>query len=183
MKFNKKLNPFQWSIVAACGVVLAFVLLVSVYFLSSAYSSYQEKARAIPQISRLKGLANMEGDLAEAAFSAEQHLTQLVYPASESSSALGNNMQQSMRQLFSRAGVNVSGSQVLPVVDEDVLLRVRLKLNAKADLDALIQLLSDIEVHQPMVLVDSLSLQPERRRKAGEQNLDVSIVLSSFALP
>ncbi|WP_040516031.1 type II secretion system protein GspM [Gilvimarinus chinensis] len=169
------------ALLAAIGGIAFLVVVVK--FWGAAYKAHQEIERIVPQIARLKGLAGAEEQLEAAVQNSESVLLQLVYPASSDSSALGNNMQQQMREIFREAGVDVSGSQVMPASEEGVLQRVRVKLNASTDMLSLVYLLELLDAARPLVVIDSIDLKPERRRNSSGQQLDTSFVLSSFALP
>ncbi|MCP8899360.1 type II secretion system protein GspM [Gilvimarinus sp. HB14] len=180
--FHKRLTPSQWIIVGVLGVVVFCVILIGFSFLSAAVATRQDVSRIEPQIARLKGLIEAEDQISMAARSAKRELSELIYAASGDPSAEGNNMQQSMRQLFERAGVEVSGSQVMPALEEEGLVRIRVRLIAKSRMEPLVDLLASLESHRPLVVIDTVDLAPERRRNEDDQELDVSIVLSSFVM-
>jgi general secretion pathway protein M len=159
------------------------VVCIGAALLVSTYQLYQSKARLAPQISRLQGLAAAEQDIAQAVKTSSDQLAQLAYMTKTDSGVLGNNMQQSMRELFAQAGLTVSGSQVLPVVEQDSFTRIRIRLTAKGEMSALTEVLELLQMQRRVVVIDTLELKPKtrRRRNDNEQELQVSAVLSSFA--
>lgn len=180
MSMRKRLNTSQWIVATILALLVFLVLAIGVSFITSAYQYYQSSQRLEPQIARLKGLAESEQIIATAASASADQLAGLVYPADAELGALGNNMQQAMRQLFAQAGVVVSGSQVLPVIEQEYFNRVRVRLNATAEIEPLVELLQQLTETTPVVVIDKIEVKPKRRRKAGEQELDIDMVLSSF---
>lgn len=180
MKVLKRLNPSQWIVMAVLALLLGGAAAVGTSFLISAYQLHDNIERLEPQIARLKGLLEAEQAIASAASASADQLSMLAYPASSKLGALGNNMQQAMRELFAQAGVTVAGSQVLPVLEQEYFNRVRIRLNATSNIDQLIELLVILADEKPVVVIDTVELKPKRRNKAGERELEVDMVLSSF---
>lgn len=178
-----RFNPSQWLAMGILGLVVTVTAIVGVGFLASAYQLQQNKARLVPQIARLKGLVAAEQDIAKAAQVAADTLGELTYSGESKPGALANNMQQSMRELFVEASLTVSGSQVLPAITQAEFTRIRVRLSVSGEVGSLTDILIMLGDQSPIVVIDSIEVKPkrQRRRAAKTQELDASVVLSSFA--
>lgn len=179
----QRLTPSQWLFVALLGLILAGVLTAGVSFLLAAYKAHTNVQQLKPQIARLQGLVEFESEFAAKAQEAEDRLQGLVYRIDGDASALGNHMQQALRSVFVQAGLSVSGSQLLPVRQQESLTRLRLRVNASGELESITDLLLALAEYEPVVVIDQFELKPERRRRGEQhQRLSVSMIVSSFAV-
>ncbi|WP_339615955.1 type II secretion system protein GspM [uncultured Gilvimarinus sp.] len=181
MSVWRRANPSQWVAISVLALCLCVIGATGVGFFLSSYELYQSKVRLEPQIGRLKGLAKVEKDITNAAQTSANELSLLTYSAEAAASAQANNMQQSLRELFSQAGVIVNGSQILPVVEQDYFNRIRVRLTVSSDIEQLTELLLMLASQNPIVVIDTLEVKPKRQRRTDEQVLNIDIVLSSFA--
>ncbi|MDO6746789.1 type II secretion system protein GspM [Gilvimarinus sp. 1_MG-2023] len=181
MRWLKGLNPSQWVVVIILTLVVTAVAVPSLTLLVTAYKTHSSLARIEPRIARLKGLHEAEAEILASSEDSERTLARLILTG-EDENVIGNSMQNAMRDLFTQVGVSVEGSRVLPFVEQDSLQRVRVRIDATMQMEQITQLLMLVADHQPIVVVDSIDLRPERRRNADPQALEVAVVLTSFAV-
>ncbi|MBK1672617.1 hypothetical protein CKO35_04750 [Ectothiorhodospira shaposhnikovii] len=95
------------------------------------------------------------------------------------------DLQQIISELAERHGITIGSAQVLSPVEGPHATRVAVRLNLGGDMAALAALLRAVENHQPLLMVQHLSLQPDRRRvrrNAPDQPVVLDIRLEVAAL-
>lgn len=108
---------------------------------------------------RLLGIVQ-QGDEIDAALKAAQAARSAhVYPASEDPAQTGNLVQQRMREVLTRAGMQVRSSQVLAPTQEQAFDRVGLLLGVDGDLASLHSALAALAAQSPVVIVDDLDIR------------------------
>ncbi|MEM1190633.1 MAG: type II secretion system protein GspM [Pseudomonadota bacterium] len=155
------------GVTLALAVLLLLVALLRLMTAAGAYGDEVDRLR--PRIARLSGLEAIEGSLAEQMESATRQLSELVYPASEDSSALAATLQADIRRVFEEAGMDVTNSQTSVRSDED-FERISVKVTLRGGIDALDASLRGLSALRPRVLVESLDAYPSRgdRRATGQ---------------
>lgn len=155
----------------ALGALLVLLLLGAIWGQQSAYKS--RAADLGPRIARMQGLVEHREMLREAAHLADQALLDLTYPAAEDTQTTATAMQQQVRGVMEAAGLDVTGSQILPASNEEHFTRIRLDLTARGGMDALEAALLGLDGEQPLMLVESLNIQPVRTRRRGDNTQHV----------
>ncbi len=168
-----------------CGLTLLLPVLLYVDMLAGLWgqrSEYQARIdELVPRLARLRGLIEHRDALREAAQKVDRQVLDLVYPASRDQAAVAASVQTEVRDIFTRAGLSVSNSQVLPVKEEGSFDRIGLRLQASGELAAVDEALAGLSAHLPLVLVESIELTPARglrgEQGAGRQVLNASLEL------
>ena len=171
-----------------CGLTLLLPLVVYlnaiVSLLGMHGAAQAEIDRIEPRIARLQGLIDYEDQLREAAAVVDSQVLELVYPLSEDQATVSAELQTQVRDIFSKAGLSVSNSQVLPVRQRGNFDYIGVKLTVSGSLPALDEALAGLAAYLPLVLVESLDVYPARavRGKAAnnEQTLTASLQLLSL---
>jgi general secretion pathway protein M len=112
-----------------------------------------------PRHARLQGLLASTDALARAQNEAQGVVAQYVYPAEGDANQVGNAAQQSVRNLFTTAGLQIVSSQVLPAKAEKHYDRVPLTVRAEGDLIALQSAMVALSGQSPAILVRGLNVQ------------------------
>ncbi len=113
-----------------------------------------------PRYARLAGLLQHQADLKAMNVKANQQLAQMVYPVGQDPSQAGNDAQQRIRAIFVESQLNIISIQVLPPPKEDSKFdRIPINLRVEGDLAGIQNALLLLSRQNPVVLVDSLSLQ------------------------
>ncbi len=171
-----------------CGVTLLVPVLLYLNVLSGVFGARQadqaQIERIAPRIARLQGLIDHEDQLREAAVAVDSRVLELVYPAQEDQATVSTELQTQVRDIFGKAGLSVSNSQVLPVREQGDFDYIGVKLTVTGSLPALDEALAGISAYMPLVLVESLDVYPARASRgkddSEQQALTASIQLLSL---
>ena len=113
-----------------------------------------------PRYARLDGLLQRQADLKGLTIKVNEQLVRLTYPASQDVTQAGNDAQQRIRGIFAESKLDIISIQVLPPPkDEAKFDRIPINLRVEGDLAGIQSALLKLSGQNPMVLVDSLSLQ------------------------
>lgn len=171
-----------------CGLTL---LLPVVVYLNAMlgmwgmrHSAQAEIERIEPRLARLQGLIDYESQLRDASSAVDSQVMELVYPAAEDQATVSAELQTNVRDIFSKAGLSVSNSQVLPAREQGNFDYIAVKLTVTGDLPALDEALAGIGSYLPLVLVESLDVYPARvaRGKDETQGQQVTANLQLLSL-
>ena len=165
------------------GLTLLVPLIIYcnlLFGLVSVRQAYQADVdRIAPRLARLQGLIDHQDALRVSAEQAERLMVDLVYPVTEDRAAVAARLQQNVRQMLVDAGLSISNSQVLPVREEAMFDHIGLKLTVNGSIDALDAGLVALDAHQPLLLVESLEIWPNRARRSKKSDPPVSQSLSA----
>jgi general secretion pathway protein M len=171
-----------------CGLTLLLPVLFYLNALFGLLAVHQDAQAEInriePRIARLRGLIDYEDQLREAAVAVDSQVIELVYPAAEDQATVSAELQTQVRDIFGKAGLSVSNSQVLPVRAQGNFDYVGVKLTVTGSLPALDEALAGIAGYLPLVLVESLDVYPARTPRGKDvreqQMLTASLQLLSL---
>lgn len=171
-----------------CGLTL---LLPIFFYLNAMFgmwgmrqSAQAEIERIEPRLARMQGLIDYEDSLREASVAVDSQVLELVYPASKDQATVAATLQTNVRDIFGKAGLSVSNSQVLPVRAQGNFDYIGVKLTVTGDLPALDEALAGIESYLPLVLIESLDVYPPRaargKGESSEQRITANLQLLSL---
>ena len=167
------------------GATLVLPVLLVIYILLDflvAWQGYQgEIDRLEPRVARMAGLIESEEQLRASAGQLDSQVLNLVYPPSDDSSTVSAALQKDMRQIMTDAGLSVTNSRILPVLQEENFDRIGLSLTVSGGLDALDTALLAMEAYKPLVLIDTMDIKPKRMSRSRDKN-GQQIVTASFQL-
>jgi general secretion pathway protein M len=157
-----------------CGLTLllpiAFYLNAMLGLWGMRQAAQAEIERIEPRLARLQGLIDYEDRLREASAAVDSKVLELVYPATEDQATVAATLQTNVRDIFGKAGLSVSNSQVLPVRAQGNFDHIGMKLTVTGDLPALDEALAGLEAYLPLVLVESLDVYPARVARGKSEN-------------
>jgi len=167
------------------GLSLLVPLLLVIYLLADFWVMRQGFQREIdrlsPRIARMYGLMEIEDQLQASMGRLGSEVTNLVYPPTQDSAAVSAALQKDIRQIMTGAGLTVTNSRILPLVQEERFDRIGLNLTVSGSLDALDGALLEMANYTPLILIDSIDVKPKRmtrsRDKNGEQIVTASLQL------
>ncbi len=171
------------ALTLAVPLLLVCWLLIALLGMRSDYQN--EIDRLEPRIARLAGLKAFAPELAAAAGQVDSDVLTLVFPATEDRAAVSTSLQKSVRDLFSAAGMEVSGSQMLAPRTEDGLDYISVKVTLQGELADLDAALADLQRYRPVLMVESMDAYPARRgarRGNQEQQQVMTVSLQILAL-
>lgn len=176
------LNTYRRSAVVVVLTLLLPVILV-LYLVTDFWvmrRGYQNEIdRLQPRIARIYGLMESEEQLKVSAGRLSLQVSNLVYPPTEDSATVSAALQKNVREIMTEAGLTVSNSRILPVVQEENFDRIGLSLTASGGLEALDEALWDLSNYVPLLLIETIDVKPKRtsrrRDKVGAQIITVSL--------
>ncbi len=171
-----------------CGLTLLLPVLLYLNVMLGMWelrqSARAEIERVEPRLARLQGLIDYESRLREASVAVDSQVLDLVYPAAEDQAAVSAKLQTNVRDIFAKAGLSVTNSQVLPPREQGNFDYIALKLTVTGDLPALDEALAGIGAYLPLVLVESLDVYPPRaargKSEGQEQQITANLQLLSL---
>ena len=167
------------------GLVVIITILFFYLFIDLAWTKYQDDKKRMeqlePRISRLLGVEKSYELLQKANQDIEVQLTQVAYPVVEDTAVTGAEMQRAIRDIMNKAGMSVSGSQILPMKAEEGYDAIHLEINVKGTVEGLEEVLIGLRELRPNVIIETLNIKPVRQRE-GEHQLTARFRLLSLRL-
>ncbi len=160
-------------------VLLVLFLVLDFFVMRQGYQS--EIDRLNPRIARMAGLIQTQGQLQASAGRLGSQVLNLVYPPTEDSAAVSAALQKNVRQIMTEAGLTVTNSRILPIVEEENFDRIGLSLTVSGGLDALDEALLSMAAYTPLLLVDTMDIKPKRMTRSRDKN-GQQIITASFQL-
>ena len=142
--------------VAAGSVALASLVWWAIAVHQGAVAGLE---RVEPRQARLVGLEASAAELDRALAGRRTLLDRYAYPASFDTARAGSDAQQRARDLFTRAGLQVASTQVLPAKPLDGFERIPLVLRMDGDFSALHGALVVLGSQSPALTMEALSAQ------------------------
>jgi general secretion pathway protein M len=143
-------------------VLLALLLplaLVAAYLVGKYQWVEATMAEVEPRYARLLGLQSSQTELNQAIAQSAALLSRQAYPATQDVSQAGNDAQQRLRNIATRAGLSIMSSQVLPPKAEKQFDRVPLAVRLEGELPALQAALVVLAGESPAINFESFSVQ------------------------
>lgn len=177
--------PWAW---AFWLLVLAGVAAVAAARVWSVYEAAREQLETLePRHARMVGLGADRERLQAALAQANEALGRHAYPSGRDVSQAGNDAQQRVREIFSKAGLDVVSIQLLPAKTAAPFDRIPVSLRIEGEMTALQTALAVLPTVSPTLFVDGLSLQgASGLRPAGPARVVAQLelfVLRSRAAP
>jgi general secretion pathway protein M len=151
---------------ADTAVLLSLVLLVAAlvgvfaFYVHGIHRADEETLATIePRFARLAGLAMDTGQLATALASTKAAASRHMYPGSRDVSQSGNDAQQRARDVFSRAGLEVLSSQVLPAKAVKQFDRIPITVRVEGEYLNFQTALAAMPTLAPTLFVDGFNIQ------------------------
>jgi general secretion pathway protein M len=148
------------AVLLATLLVLAAFLGLFAFYVQGVHRADEERLETIePRFARLAGLALDKGELATALAASKGAVARHIYPASREVSQAGNDAQQRARDVFSRAGLEVLSSQVLPAKASKQFDRIPLPLRVEGEYLVFQTALAAMPSLTPTLFVDGFNVQ------------------------
>lgn len=169
----------RWNIPVAQRSAMALALGLVVFigglgaYVASRHVWAQDRlAEVEPRYARLVGLGESGPALDAALVERRAFLTRHAYPASQDVARAGSDALQKARESLSRAGLDVSTTQVLAPKEIDGFDRIPLMLRAEGELPALQSALTVLPTLSPSLFFESFNVQTVGMPRAeGPQRL------------
>lgn len=117
-----------------------------------------------------------------------KEINELGYFSAQASVSLAAaDLQKRIKVIVQNAGGDISSTQVLPNKNQEDLLRITVKVKLTGDMDMLKQVLFDIDIEKPLMMIEKLTIVPSplrRNRKTRKREptgkIVVTIEVSSY---
>ena len=156
----KRLLTRQSLVLALILLLLSLPLVLLGGYL---YSKHQWAESALaelePRYARLLGLQASQSELGQALDRSAALLARQLYPASQDVSQAGNDAQQRIRNIATKAGLSIMSSQVLPPKLGKQFDRVPLTVRLEGELPALQAALVVLAAEAPAINFEAVSVQ------------------------
>lgn len=146
------------AIVAVLLLALPF-LFAGIYLTTKYRWADTRLAELEPRYARLLGLDASRAELGRALTAATDSVSRYAYPASQDVSQAGNEAQQRVRDISTKAGLTLVSSQVMPAKTEGPFDRIPLMVRLEGDLPSLQASLVVLQAQSPVLNFEGFSVQ------------------------
>lgn len=176
----QRVTRAQWLVFGTFSVVGVLLLVLFLYCITAFFSYRHQVSDMMPRVARLGGMLTAANEIRAADASASEQIQAIMYVGNNANS-MGVSMQQKIRSIFTGAGMVVSGSNIRsPKVFEDVT-QIGVTISAEGKLSQLEEVLTELTDVRPLVIIERIEVQPERRRSnETSQQVDVRVQLYSM---
>ena len=145
----------------AAGLILVAVVLLGLAALVwQKHSWAQDRLAEIePRYARLAGLEASRAQLDATLTSTQASVARHVYGAGQDASRAGNDAQQRARDVFTKAGLDVVSTQVLPAKQEERFDRIPIVVRLEGEVVALQSAMTVLPTLSPSLFVSGMSMQ------------------------
>lgn len=146
----------------AAGLILAVALLAALgAVVWQKHSWAQDRlAEVEPRYARLAGLEANRAELDVTLAATQASLARSVYGPGQDASRAGNDAQQRARDVFTKAGLDVVSTQVLPIdKQEERFDRIPIVVRLEGDVVALQSAMTVLPTLTPFLFVEGMSVQ------------------------
>lgn len=130
-----------------------------------------------PRMARLLGLGSDKARLETAARDLRAQAERHAYPATRDATQAGNDAQQRVRDLLTRAGLDVLQIQVLPPRQAGAFDRIPIALRCEGELAAVHAALAALSSSAPSLFVEGFSMQGSAAPDARAQRVATELQL------
>lgn len=157
----------RWAAVGLLVLVIAIVIFaVLVPLISTGLAYHEEKNDLLFRLQRQQTIAGREQRVAEELEVVKQQFQEQAYFTNSSTEALASaELQNIVKTAVSDAGGQLTSTQGLPGKMDDGFFRIAVKVRMTANMEALVNILHNIETAVPVLIVDQLDINPVRGRR------------------
>ncbi len=157
----------RWVALALLGVVVVFVILIVIVPLINAGLDYNETKQDLAfRLKRYKEvIASKDKVMANAENVKKQYAEQEYFNTRETEALASADLQKFIKTAISAAGGQLTSTQVLPSKTEEDITRITVKVRMNGTIEHLRQVLYDIEMSKPLMLIEEMDIRPVRGRR------------------
>ena len=186
------MNDISYQRWLALGLLVLVLLLVIFVVISPLVSTgleyYEQKQELAFRLQRSINIVARKDSVAENVERIKQQYQQQNYFSTRDTEALTSaDLQKFIKTAISKAGGQLTSTQVLPGRNEDGLNRVTVKVRMSGDIEALRSVLQDIESSMPVMIVDQIDIRPVRgkrnrktRKIESSNQLNINFQIAGF---
>ena len=170
----------------AIGLLLCIIISLSLLIFVPWYNSLSKTLDDIDeQIFRDKRYQRVIASREEVLVEIEQGRKEInalgYFSVKTTPSLAAAELQKRIKEMAQNAGGEISSTQVLPNKDQQGLLRITVKVKLTGDMEMLRNLLFEIEVEKPLMMIENLTIVPgpkKRNRKTRKTEQTGKIVVT-----
>ena len=170
----------------AIGLLLITIMSIALLIFMPWYNSLTKTLEDIDeQIFRDKRYQRVIASREEVLTEIEQgriEINSLGYFSAQTKPSLAAaELQKRLKEMVQNADGEISSTQVLPNKDADGLLRITVKVKLTGDMEMLRNLLFEIDVEKPLMMIENLTIVPspaKRNRKTRKREQTGKIVVT-----
>lgn len=163
--------------------LFAAVVALFGFYAQGIYRADEEKLQTLePRYARLVGLALEKDQLTAALAATRSAVARHIYPGSRDISQAGNDAQQRVRDTFSRAGLEVLSSQVLPSKPSKQFDRIPITVRIEGEYLTLQTALASLPSLTPTLFVDGFNVQNVSAANKPDAPIRLVVQLELFVL-
>lgn len=156
---NMTLSDLWRNTVLLALAAVVLVATAAAFVVSKHVWARDRLAQAEPRYARLIGMEASASALDAALTERKSLLERHAYPASQDVARAGSDAQQRAREIFAKAGMDVSSTQVLPAKSVDGFDRIPLVMRMDGDLQALQSALVVLPGQAPSLFFEGFNVQ------------------------
>jgi len=176
----------------AVGLLVLLVIIISFFtivpLLSTGLDYYEQKNDLLFRLKRSKQIASKKDYIEENIEQIKAQFKKQNYFSTRDTVALASaDIQRFIKSTISKAGGQLTSTQVLPSSNKDGFNKITVKVRMSADVNALRDILYEIEASTPIMIVEQLDIRPvrgKRNRKTRKiepsNKLNINFQASSF---
>lgn len=176
------LRPTALAVILSLAAGL-LLLLATLFWLQQSYrNAVTATATLEPRHARIQGIAEAGPELAAMHASARRQLEAVAYGPELDDSNVGTGIQQRTRRYATQAGLEVSGSQILPARAREGFAEIGVNVTVQGSMSALQNFLATLQQEPPRLYVTSINLSPRRvrRNELDQQVITATVNISGY---
>lgn len=155
-----KLDPRQLASILVAMALMLPVLGLAAYVYMRHQWAEEQLAELEPRYARLTGLEQKREQLEQSVAQASAIVDLYAYPEAQDATQAGNDAQRRIRDVFSKAGLEVVSSQVLASKQEKQFDKIPITVRFEGELAALQAAMVALGgLPQPAIMVDGFNIQ------------------------
>lgn len=172
------------SVGSTLFVVLLLCASTLVVIEKAKHRAAAQLAQIEPRYARLLGLSTAGSKVQEHLAAQQQQVAEYLYPATDGVDRLGASIQQKLRDLIGGAGLNITGSQVLPPrsPEKQPYKIIEVNISVSGDLSQLRAALQAVQAVRPSIDVSSLQIFPQRSASPADSVQQINAAIRFSAL-
>jgi general secretion pathway protein M len=157
----------RWLALGLLGLVIALIIfLVIVPVVSMGMENHEKKQDLAFRLHRARQIVAKKDSVKENIERIKkQYQTQNYFSTRDTEALASADLQKFIKSAISQADGQLTSTQVLPQITDNGFNRVTVKVRMSCDIDALRNILHEIESSAQVMIVDQLDIRPVRGRR------------------
>jgi general secretion pathway protein M len=157
----------RWLALGLLGLVIALIIfLVIVPVVSMGIENHEKKQDLAFRLHRARQIVAKKDSVKEnIEHIKKQYQTQNYFSTRDTEALASADLQKFIKSAISQADGQLTSTQVLPQIIDNGFNRVTVKVRMSCDIDALRNILHEIESSAQVMIVDQLDIRPVRGRR------------------